>query len=177
MRFQAYEADLLAINTAEEHGFIMHQLTWKDPQHRKWYTAAQQQNPNYWTNPVDGSQLINMDQAFLPVQNIDDIIQRNNLAYSYSDEENRWGFMPVRGDELLLFICEAPMVNVQYLVGDERTYTYGVEINNPEEIPQGPYFIQQPVDRTFDLSKRNAANDISLRYKNICSYLRFFKLT
>lgn len=75
----------------------------------------------------------------------------------------RWGFQQIRGDELLLYICEAPVTNLQNLVTDERTYTYGVEVDDPEQVPRGPYFIKQPEDRTFDLSKRSISNDISLR--------------
>lgn len=36
---QAYESDLLSINSMEEHGFILQQLLWQDPQHRTWYTG------------------------------------------------------------------------------------------------------------------------------------------
>lgn len=75
----------------------------------------------------------------------------------------RWGFLQVRGDEQLLYICEAAVANLQNLVAEDRTYTYGVEVDNPEEVPRGPYFIKQPVDRTFDLSKRVISNDIYLR--------------
>lgn len=68
------------MNSAEEHGFITHQLT-RDDQHRQWYTAATQQSAGYWTNTVDGSQLINMESAFLPVQNIYDNVPKNFLVY------------------------------------------------------------------------------------------------
>lgn len=86
-----------------------------------------------------------------------------NFIFSFSHEKTRWGFLPVTGTDLLCYICEAAITNVQYLTGDKRTYTYGVEIDNPEEVPRGPYFIKQPVDKTFDLSKRSISNDISLR--------------
>lgn len=63
---QAYESDLVGINSVEEHGFIIYQLLWRDPQRRKWYTGIVQQGPNYWINEVDGSPLANMENAFLP---------------------------------------------------------------------------------------------------------------
>lgn len=68
---QAYESDLVNINSAEEHGFIIYQLLWQDPQHRKWYTGLRQQGPNYWVNDGDGTALVNMENAFLSTdQNI-----------------------------------------------------------------------------------------------------------
>lgn len=72
---EAYESDLVSINSFEEHGFILYQLLWRDPQHRKWYTSIRQQQPNYWVNDGDGSPLLNMDNAFLPGQ-----------AYSYGQD-------------------------------------------------------------------------------------------
>lgn len=74
----------------------------------------------------------------------------------------RWGFQQVYGDEPLLYICEGAIHQLQYLVVDERTYTYGVDVDNPEEIPRGPYFIKQPVDKTYDLSKEKITKVISL---------------
>lgn len=164
---QAYDSDLVAVNSLDEHGFLVHQLNWQDPQHRRWYTAAHQQSPGYWSNPVDGSQLLNMENAFLPEENnpnsFNDNIGKDYLVYSFSNLLMRWGFQQVRGDEPLLYICEAAVERLQYLVVDERTYTYGVDVDNPEQIPRGPYFIKQPVDKTFDLSKRSISNDIFLR--------------
>lgn len=140
-----------------------------DPQHRRWYIGAYQQSANYWTN-ADGSQLVNMENAFLPVT---DPYGKDHLAYNFSVELMHWGFQPVRGDEHLLFICEADIRSVQRLVLDDRTYTYGIEITNPEQIPRGPYFIKEPVDATFDSSKKQLYNDISLRYNfNLILYLR-----
>lgn len=146
----------------------MHQLSWQDPQHRRWYTAAHQQSPGYWNNPVDGSQLLNMENAFLPEEenlgsSYIDNIGKDYLVYTFSNQLMRWGFQQVRGEERLLYICEAAVDRLQYLVVDERTYSYGVDIDNPEEIPRGPYFIKQPEDKTFDLSKRTISNDIFLR--------------
>ena len=62
---QAYESDLVSIDSLEEHGFIIYQLLWQDPQHRKWYTSIRQQGPNYWVNDGDGTPLVNMENAFL----------------------------------------------------------------------------------------------------------------
>ncbi|KAG7210747.1 hypothetical protein KM043_012244 [Ampulex compressa] len=48
------------------------------------------------------------------------------------------------------------------LVEDDRTYEYGVEIEDPLRVPRGPYFIRQPVDKVFDVTKKRVNNDISL---------------
>lgn len=101
-----------------------------------------------------------MENAFLP--DIDPY-GKDYLVYNFSTDAMRWGFQAVRGDEPLLYICEANIASVQRLILDDRTYQYGVDIDNPEQIPRGPYFIKQPVDVTFDVSKRKIYNDTSLR--------------
>nr|CAD7573639.1 unnamed protein product [Timema californicum] len=139
---------------------MINQLQWQDPQHRRWYTSAHQQSPDYWINEGDGTSLVNMENAFLPEQ--DPTFNKDYLAYSFSNKLNRWGFEKVKGDELMLFICEVPVATLRYMVVDDRTYQYGVDIDNPEKIPRGPYFIKQPHDVVFDLSKKTITNDISL---------------
>lgn len=152
-------SDLVSINNPEEHGFLVYQLNSLDPQHRRWYVGAHQQSANYWNN-ADGTQLANMDNAFLPVY---EPYGKDFLVYNFSTYKMHWGLQPVRGDEHLHFICEANIASIQRLVSDDRTYTYGIEIDNPERIPRGPYFIKEPVDATFDTSKRNLYNDVSIR--------------
>ncbi|XP_069694656.1 contactin [Periplaneta americana] len=156
---EAYQADLVSVNTPDEHGFLVNELLWQDPQHRRWYTSARQQSPEYWVND-DGSQLVNMENAFLPEQQ--STLNKDYLVYSFSNQLKRWGFEKVAGDAPLLFICEAPIEKLHYLVVDDRTYQYGVDVENPEKVPRGPYFIKQPRDVVFDLSKREITNDVSL---------------
>ena len=55
------------------------------------------------------------------------------------------------------------MQNLHYLVVEDRTYQYGVDVEDPLKIPRGPYFIMQPHDVVFDLSKREILNDVALR--------------
>lgn len=159
MDVDADGGDLVSINSPDEHGFLVHQLNWQDPQHRRWYIGVRQQNPGYWVN-ADGSQLMNMENAFLPDY---DVYGKDFLIYNFSRSSMHWGFQPVRGDEPYLFICEAHIMSLQRLVSDDRTYEYGIDIDNPEQIPRGPYFIKEPVDATFDLSRRKVYNDVTLR--------------
>ena len=63
----------------------------------------------------------------------------------------------------MLYICEAPLAKLHYVVADDRTYYYGVDVEDPAKIPLGPYFIKQPINVVFDLSKREILNDVSLR--------------
>lgn len=86
-----------------------------------------------------------------------------NFSFSYSNNLKRWGFEAVRGDEQLLYICEVPLGRLHYLTVDDRTYQYGVEIDDPEKIPRGPYFIKQPVDVVFDVFNTKVTNDVTLR--------------
>ncbi|KAL0268356.1 UNVERIFIED_CONTAM: hypothetical protein PYX00_010329 [Menopon gallinae] len=157
---QAYESDLVSINNVDEHGFIIYQLLWRDPQRRKWYTGIIQQGPNYWINEADGSPLANMENAFLPSN--DNSYGRDAVVYSYSYKLERWGLEAVRGDEQLLYICEVPLDRVHYLPVDDRTHQYGIEVDDPEKIPRGPYFIKQPQDVVFDLSNLKTVNDATL---------------
>ncbi|XP_076173707.1 contactin-like [Ptiloglossa arizonensis] len=157
---QAYQSDLVTINSLEEHGFLLYQLLWQDPQHRKWYTGIKYQNGN-WINEGDNTQLLSMDNAFLPEPN-DNIPGKDYLVYSYHNNLQRWGLEKVTGRDKLLYICEAPISTLHNLLEDDRTYQYGVEIDDPSKIPRGPYFIKQPVDKVFDVSKRKISNDVSL---------------
>lgn len=162
--FQTFAADsgasdLVSIGNSEEHGFLIYKLNQLDPQHRRWYIGAHQQSANYYVNP-DNTQLANMENAILEV---DTSYGRDYLAYNFSKNFFHWGFEPVRGDEPLLFICEANIAGIQRLVAENRTYTYGIDVTDPEKIPRGPYFIKQPLDATFDTSKRKLYDDISVR--------------
>lgn len=56
-----------------------------------------------------------------------------------------------------------PLGRLHYLTVDDRTYQYGVEIDDPEKIPRGPYFIKQPQDVVFDVFNTKVTNDVTLR--------------
>lgn len=155
---EAGGSDLVSIDNHEEHGFLMYQLTLHDPQRRKWYVGLQQLGPNNWQN-ADGSSFNHMENALLPDH---DSYGKDYLAYVFSPYTMRWGFQPVKGDEYLLYICEANVQPLQRLIHNDRSYKYGIDIDNPEQIPRGPYFIKEPVDVTFDMSKRKIYNDAAL---------------
>lgn len=159
----AYQSDLLSISTVEEHGNILRELIQQDPQHRKWYTGVKMQG-GYWSNE-DSTQMVNMENAFLP-ERIDRQYEnqygKDYLVYGYSDSLKRWGLEKVSGHDPNYYICEALAINLQYLLTDDRNYQYGIEIQDPLKIPKGPYFIKQPVNKVFDVSKRVVNNDVSL---------------
>lgn len=157
---QAFQSDLLTINSLDEHSFVVYQLLRQDPQHHTWYTGVKYQS-GIWINEADSTTLINMDNAFLPEPN-DNILGRDYLAYSYSNNLKRWGLEKVTGREMLLYICEAHITTLYVLLEDNRTYHYGVDIDNPLQIPRGPYFIKQPVDKVFAVSKSKTSNNIAL---------------
>lgn len=85
---QAFKSDLVSVNSYDEHGFLIYQLLGIDPQHRKWYTSIRQQTPGFWVNDGDGSQLTNMENAFLPGQDTaygkDFIVYRSVIKYKCS---------------------------------------------------------------------------------------------
>ncbi|XP_060516307.1 contactin [Cylas formicarius] len=152
-------SDLVSLNSLEKHGFLIQQLNRYDPQHRRWYIGAQQQSPNYYTNP-DGSQLPTMEGAILDDKPTSAISEY--LVYKFSKDLLHWVLQPVNGEEYLPFICQASVTAVQRLHVNNRTYTYGTDIKDPERIPRGPYFVRQPIDATFDTSKRKLYNYVSL---------------
>lgn len=84
------------------------------------------------------------------------------LVYKFSKKLMHWGLEPVDGKDPLPFICKADITVVEKLKADERSYTYGAEIVDPDKVPRGPYFIREPNDVIFDTSKRKLYNDISL---------------
>lgn len=86
------------------------------------------------------------------------------LCYSFSNSLKKWGLERVTGEELLLYICEAPLTKLHYIVADDRTPQYGFDVEDPLKIPMGPFFINQPIDVVFDLSKRKITNDVSLKW-------------
>ena len=57
--------------------------------------------------------MLNLQEYFLQSQEWGESFARDfkkdYLVYSFSHEENRWGFQPVFGHEEYLFICEMPI--------------------------------------------------------------------
>ncbi|XP_065349505.1 contactin [Cloeon dipterum] len=157
---QVYDADLVSVDTLDEHTFVMQQLQWQDPQHRTWYTSGRQQSPGYWVNEGDNSQLTNMDAAFFP--DYDNTPGRDFLAYGYDQKTQKWGFKKVRGDEYFLFICEAPVRSLHHVMFDDRTHEYGLEVKDPEKVPRGPYFVKQPVNVDYDASGQRTQKYVTL---------------
>ncbi|XP_057342220.1 contactin [Microplitis mediator] len=158
---EAYQSDLVSINTIEEHGFLIKELQWRDPQHRTWYIGGKLSG-GYWSNEADGSSLSMVETAILPEPN--DGIIREYLAYDYSPGLQKWGLKKVTPNEDHLFICEAHTSTLSNLVEDERDYKYGIEIDNPLRIPRGPYFTTQPQDQVFDAAEQyRLINEITLK--------------
>ncbi|XP_050293568.1 contactin isoform X2 [Anthonomus grandis grandis] len=87
---------------------------------------------------------------------------RDFLVYKFSKNLMHWGLEPVVGDESLPFICKVHAAAIEKLKADERDYSYGTDVFDPEKVPRGPFFIKQPENSIFDTLKRNLYNDISL---------------
>ncbi|XP_037963096.2 contactin [Plutella xylostella] len=151
---QAYEADLAAVNSPEEHGFIITSLMRLDPQKGSWYVGAHQQTPGYWSNDADGSQLSGLENAFFDDRQLTyqsyNLLPRDYLVYRFSKEDGRWGLSPVEGTQYFHFICEGLSQRLRYLFEEQRSFTYGLDTYDPLHIPRGPYFIQEPVNTVYD---------------------------
>jgi hypothetical protein len=51
---------------------------------------------------------------------------------------------------------------VNLLDVEDRTFQYGIVVNDITRIPRGPYFIRQPVPVVFDLTRRKTLNQVTL---------------
>ena len=72
---------------------------------------------------------------------------------------------PTFGDEPHMYICEIKKLDLDHIILglEARPLDYGYEIVDPLKIPHGPYFIEQPTNKVFDLAKRGNLNYIELR--------------
>ena len=154
---KAQQSNLVNIRSPDVHTFITLQFSRGDI-HQKWYTGVRMQGGS-WVNE-DGSQF-SMENAILS-NRLDYVYGKENLVYAYNEEEQRWDFERVTGLEPLFYICEAPITILYNLVEENRTYQYGFEVNDPLRIPRGPYFIKQPENKIFDITKRVNNNDVTL---------------
>ncbi|GIX76577.1 contactin, partial [Caerostris extrusa] len=117
-RCRAYNADLVAVNTLDEHNFIIGWLRENDPQHREgisnhlnyvnlricmWYTSGRDDGDNVWVWDNDNSLFTDVDALFLPMQNTSYL---RFAAYNYSDLAYKWGLQKVDSTELMAYICE-----------------------------------------------------------------------
>ncbi|XP_025417711.1 contactin isoform X2 [Sipha flava] len=158
---QAFGAELASVNSIDEHGFLINQLLHQDPQHRQWYVSGKQTSPGVWINDSENNiPLIDIENALLPEQH--STLNRDYIAYTYSNQLQKWGFEKVPGDRYLLYICEIP-INKHNLIIDDRSYQYGYNIDDRQKIPRGPYFIKQPSDVVFDGSRIAITNDVTLK--------------
>lgn len=156
-----YNAQLLSINTMEEHSFITDWLRQYDPQHKTWYTSGIDTGVNVWRWEGDDTLISNLDQAFLPGQELD--VDNKIAAYNYSEYANRWGFLKVNGVQEHPYICEIAKSMLHLIIINERGLDYGLIIKDKRKLPRGPKIIKEPQPAIFDTSVRTETNDITLR--------------
>ncbi|CAN7974735.1 unnamed protein product, partial [Ixodes persulcatus] len=157
---QAYNCELVSVNTFEEHRFVVEWLREHDPQHRRWFTSGFESGENVWTWEGDNTQFSNIDSLWLPQQ---DGYLWKYVSYNFSTELNRWGLQKVAPGDELAFICEIPKERLFQIYIQERPIDFGYIITDREEVPRGPYFTEEPEEVIFDLSGRSQMNEISLR--------------
>lgn len=157
---QAYNCDLVSVNTYEEHRFIIQWLREHDPQHRRWFTSGFESGDNLWSWEGDGTQFSNIEDLWLPRQ--EDYVWKYT-SYNFSDELNRWGLLKVAPGDELAFICEIPKERLFEIYIQERPPDYGYEIRDRDRIPQGPCFTEEPRDAIFDVTSRSRTDEVSLR--------------
>lgn len=161
---QAFQSDLIAVNSPEEHGFVINTLMRIDPQKGSWYIGARQQSLGNWMNEADGTSLTGLENAFFEEPQQSQYthyrIPKDFLVYKFSHMDGRWGLSAVDGGAYLHFICEGKSQSLRYLIEEERSFTYGMDTYDPERISRGPYFIKEPVDTIYEPT--NNEEDINI---------------
>ncbi|CAG0881139.1 unnamed protein product [Darwinula stevensoni] len=161
---QSFNAELVAVNTLEEHSFLVRQLRVIDPHHRPWYVGARQQSKDHWVNDADNTDYSNLRDAFLKEREYDRefISTRDYLTYNYSNTERRWGLQKVTGREREHFICEVHKAELRFVNLNDRTLDYGVLVSDPRYIPRGPRFVTEPMPQVFDLTMKTINNNVAI---------------
>ncbi|KAH8418008.1 hypothetical protein KR222_010217 [Zaprionus bogoriensis] len=142
-------------------------LVENDPNNRNFNNPNQYYNTMTGTTNVNQRNQNNLRGFFGPNQPYgDNGYVRDRVVYAYSKKRDRWMFMPAYEIETNLFICESKVLynpdNVNTKLDDKRPYHYGLDIRDLERIPRGPYFVKQPNDTIYDVSKHRLIDDISL---------------
>ncbi|OWF48663.1 contactin-like isoform X2 [Mizuhopecten yessoensis] len=137
-------AALVSVNSYDEHIFIIQQLKAIDIAKRytwwtsgseiddrvKWEGDGQFADPNieYWLNPAE------TDNPSI------------HVVYKYSYLQAGYGWQKQARNVKSSYICEIPRAEVHRLVQDERDFTFGTNIVDPNKVQTGPSFIIQPTD-------------------------------
>lgn len=158
---QNYNTQLVSVNTMDEHSFILEWLKANDPQHKTWYTSGVDTATNLWRWQGDNTFVSNLDQAFIPGQELE--VDKKVIAYNYTVYGARWGFLKVYGTEEFPFICEINKELLHMIIINERGLDYGVIIKDKEKLPYAPKIIQEPVTVVFDTASRQENDEISLK--------------
>lgn len=188
---QAYQGDLISIDSIDKHSFVMKLLDADNNKNNRYYISARQASPGNWIN-ADKTQLVSIEDSFdynseTDGSSYDKLFnkKKNTARYEnrrknlpgYSDEKNflvyafnvlteKWQFVPVNANELNLLICESQQLyssdNINVIADNRRGYDYGIEIRDITKIPRGPYFIKQPRNTAFDTGKSKITKDVML---------------
>lgn len=90
-------------------------------------------------------------------------LTQKRAVYNFSLIHNRWGLLPVDGNENNAFICKLNKEDLAFANAVERNIDYGIIVRDPQKIPRGPKFIQEPKDVIFDVSGRSQLNYATLK--------------
>ncbi|XP_058128095.1 contactin [Anopheles ziemanni] len=134
---QAYQGDLVSVDTIEKHSFVVKLLDQDVSKQNRYYISARQVSPGNWVN-ADKSQLIAIEDAINYEESIEasdefqsyfegskNVIEkddqddprrfyqsdryrnRNYLLLGFNGHKEKWQFHPVSGEDQFLFICES----------------------------------------------------------------------
>ncbi|KAL8623497.1 hypothetical protein ACOMHN_015705 [Nucella lapillus] len=168
-------ASLVGINTREEHNFISVWLLSNDLSRGEWYTSGLIRNLEagdlIWEN--DGSVVSPDLQLWLSEE--DRVKSGQFITYKYGVVAYGWSRAP--GQSTLPFICEISRQEAYRITEDRRDFDYGVEVLDPNDVPRGPRFTQQPRDTVLTADLRHVTIDCAAFARPSPSYRMYRTLT
>ncbi|XP_014677884.1 PREDICTED: contactin-like [Priapulus caudatus] len=146
---QRYNSHLLSVDSKMEHDFIADWLYNNDPQKKEWYTGGRGGDPDWRWEQYLLQVPFSFKDGWL---RYDEHEPRNNFGDTliYRFKTGAWGWDRADAIYQRPFICEIRKVDLDEMDIVYRGYDYGVVVRDPERIPHGPRFIEQPDNIIYD---------------------------
>lgn len=159
---QKDDARLVSIADQSEHLFIQSTLRQVDSGTVKhmWYTGGRKINGTLDASPAFewvGLGPISQAAQFWTDLNSAKAATGDYIIYAYNDQDTHrdfpsWFWLRRDGTSSFPYICEVAKVDAGKILSSARDFTFGVVNVNPDYIPRGPHFVEQPDSVTYDAS-------------------------
>lgn len=133
-------AHLLSVNSQLEHDFIKEWLLKNDLRRARWVTSGLAQGSSVlWLGDSSTSTTVYYREDMSPAND-----SNLPIIYAYTGTEYLWDLGTVTAK--FAFICEIKLTDVFKIAQEFRDFAYGLNVENAQDAPRGPVFIQQPED-------------------------------